>query len=145
MAGLSYLRLRQQVDVLKEQLARWKTDEEFKRAGGTIHYAIDNDVLTLITAPWNTEYQRYLETFIEGDSDAVEATAYLFAEFFLKSGPYLIVSPGSMNLKDCGTRSTAKPATSKKTRQEMFVSSCPEQINHPILVMRSFLTCAKKS
>lgn len=99
----TYTQLRWRVDQLKAQFARRLADSAAERAGIVVLYALDNDVITLITAPWRTENQYYLQALSgDNDSEASEAFAYIVAEFFFSSRtrlPYVIVPPGEIELE----------------------------------------------
>ena len=102
MKSLSYSALQAQVEELKTQFERRSSDRYFEGQGGRVIYGLDNDVITLITAPWRTAYQKFLNALLDGDDEAPEALAYVFSEFFLSlTGrfSYVIVHPAENELE----------------------------------------------
>lgn len=99
---ISYTSLRSKVDHLTEQFERRKLDKIFERDGGRVIYALDNDVITLITAPWLTDHQRFLSDFFDIQTEAARSLAYLFASYFLSAdgrNRYVIIPPAENELE----------------------------------------------
>lgn len=87
---------------LAVQLARRHQDEQDESRGVRVIYALDNDVITLITAPWRNSRQHYLKLFGHDDIEAIDALGNVLAEFFLTQNgdfPYVIVRPAEMELE----------------------------------------------
>jgi hypothetical protein len=103
-------RLLLQAKLLRGQLQRRQRDKEFERTGGETIYAIDNDVLTTATAPWNTHHQAYLRRLVNDDKEARESFAYILAEFLFRGRdpsthvPFMILSPGDVELEGIWNR-----------------------------------------
>lgn len=130
MGVTSYSSLLTQVNVLKTQLLRWRRDEEYREAGGKIYYAIDNNVITLITAPWDTEWEFYLSALIEGNDTAIaiEAIAYLLGEYFLNTDtPYLIVPPGQNELEGMWNEVHRKASRRTQVHEDFFKKILSEE------------------
>jgi hypothetical protein len=103
-------RLLLQAQNFRSQLRRRQSDKEFERHGGIIIYAIDNDVLTTVTAPWNTQHQAYLRQLVASDEEAQESLAYVLSEYLFRYRqpsrplPFVIVSPGDAELEGIWNR-----------------------------------------
>jgi len=99
---LNYLTWQSSYEQLATQIERRRLDKRIEEQGGTVIYALDNDVITIVTAPWRTAHQHYLRLFGNEDLDAIEALAYVFGEFFLShssASPYVIVRPAEVELE----------------------------------------------
>ncbi|MFC4314810.1 hypothetical protein ACFPN2_37445 [Steroidobacter flavus] len=108
-------RLRAEAGKLKAQFERRHDDRERARDGGTVFYALDNDVITNTTAPWKVHQKalaralmrkprrrirHYLQYLIWDDLAAQRALGYILAEYYLRrpansrSIPFLLIEPG---------------------------------------------------
>lgn len=95
---------------LRSQLSRRLLDKQFEQRGGAVFYAVDNDVLTTVTAPWDTPHQIYLRQLTAGDSEAQESLAYILAEYMFRIRsqspklPFVILKPGDAELEGVWNR-----------------------------------------
>lgn len=106
-------RLRAEAGKLKAQFERRHNDRERARDGGTVFYALDNDVITNTIAPWKVHQKalalprkrrrrirHYLQYLIWDDLPAQRALGYILAEYYLRrhansrSIPFLLIEPG---------------------------------------------------
>lgn len=97
-----YIEIFDQARRLSEQFSRRDIDIKFESSGGETFHAIDNDIITLITAPWRTKNERYLDCIVGDYSEAREALAYLLAEYLLtdkSSSPFIIIPPAEYELE----------------------------------------------
>ncbi|CRI63423.1 hypothetical protein THIOKS11320072 [Thiocapsa sp. KS1] len=102
MKSVKYAVVRSNVDHLREQFRRRQLDKFFEFDGGRVIYALDNDIITLITAPWRTDNQRFLSDFFDVKSEAARSLAYLFANYFLSgegNNRYVIIPPAENELE----------------------------------------------
>jgi hypothetical protein len=98
----TYASLRRRYAALAAQFARRRDDLSFERGGGRLIYALDNDVITIATAPWRNLYQRYLHLLIDKDERALESLSYVLADYFLSHSnqfPYVILRPAERELE----------------------------------------------
>ena len=106
---------------LSAQFQRREADRLFEADGGRVYYAIDNDVVTLVTAPWRSLHLPYLhDLFDADDSEGMTDFAYVFANYFLQSSPevpYLLVDPADIELQGTWNRVFEKAKTEHTGRE----------------------------
>lgn len=91
-----------EITALQEQFSRREADIAFERSGGEIFYAIDNDVITAITAPWIDEGPNVFGPLLTDWPEAARAFAIIFAEFVFNvrpGSPFLIIPPAQNELE----------------------------------------------
>jgi hypothetical protein len=85
------------------QFERRQADKNFEVDGGKVLYALDNDVITIVTAPWRLESLHYLHQLLDDDDKgSVEALGHVLAEYFLAAPrytPFVIIRPAENELE----------------------------------------------
>lgn len=103
MLALSYYELRHRYEGLATQFERRRADKSFEVDGGKVLYALDNDVITIVTAPWKLESLHYLHQLLDdNDEGSVEALGHVLAEYFLaapRHNPFVIIRPAENELE----------------------------------------------
>jgi hypothetical protein len=88
---------------LRDQFDRRESDRRIEDSGGIVLYAMDNDVMTSITAPWQVEGRVYLDYFLSSDEEAQISLAYILAEYFLRAhemrAPFVLLHPTDLELE----------------------------------------------
>lgn len=102
MTPLDYYQLRDRFEGLAAQFKRRKADKTFEANGGKVLYALDNDVITIVTAPWrfgSLHFSRFLD---DGEQRSAEALSHVLAEYFLAAparSPFVILRPAEHELE----------------------------------------------
>ena len=101
-AARSLREVHQEIAALQEQFSRYDADLDFERGGGRVHYAMDNDVVTCITAPWRSDDDKTFGPLFTDMEDASRAFAVIFSEYVFNSPverPFLLVPPAHNELE----------------------------------------------
>lgn len=92
----------EEITALHDQFARREYDIELIKNGGSVYYALDNDVTTTITAPWLDSGTHIFGPLFTDIPEAHQAFATIFAEYVFSKGahnPFFIIPPANNELE----------------------------------------------